>query len=32
MRERAELLDADLDIRSDRGGTTVRLDVALRPA
>ncbi|MEA2247596.1 MAG: hypothetical protein QOH46_2125 [Solirubrobacteraceae bacterium] len=31
MRERAELLDADLDIRSDRDGTTVRLGVALRP-
>jgi PAS domain S-box-containing protein len=32
MRERAELLEAALDIRSGRGGTTVRLDVALRPA
>jgi PAS domain S-box-containing protein len=32
MRERAELLDADLEIRSDRSGTTVRLDVDLRPA
>jgi PAS domain S-box-containing protein len=29
MRERAELLDADLEIRSDRTGTTVRLHVAL---
>ena len=32
MRERAELLEAALDIRSGRGGTTVRLDVALRRA
>jgi signal transduction histidine kinase len=29
MYERAELLDARLDIRSDRSGTTVRLEVAL---
>jgi signal transduction histidine kinase len=29
MRERAELLDARLDIRSDESGTTVRLQVAL---
>jgi signal transduction histidine kinase len=29
MRERAELLDAELDVRSDETGTTVRLQVAL---
>jgi PAS domain S-box-containing protein len=32
MRERAELINARLDIRSDRTGTTVRLLVALTPA
>jgi two-component system sensor histidine kinase UhpB len=32
MHERAELLGARLDIRSDRTGTTVRLHVALSPA
>jgi signal transduction histidine kinase len=32
MRERAGLLDARLDIRSDQTGTTVRLLVALSPA
>jgi hypothetical protein len=32
MPERAERLDADLDIRSDRTGTTVWLQVALSPA
>jgi PAS domain S-box-containing protein len=32
MRERAELLDAHLDIRSDHTGTTVRLQVDLSPA
>jgi PAS domain S-box-containing protein len=31
MHERAALLDADLDIRSDHAGTTVRLRVALSP-
>jgi PAS domain S-box-containing protein len=31
MYERAELLDAQLDIRSDQTGTTVRLQVALSP-
>jgi signal transduction histidine kinase len=32
MRERAEHLGAQLDVRSDQTGTTVRLEVALRPA
>jgi PAS domain S-box-containing protein len=32
MHERAELLDGQLDIRSARTGTTVRLQVALTPA
>jgi PAS domain S-box-containing protein len=32
MYERAELLDAHLDVRSDHAGTTVRLQVALSPA
>jgi PAS domain S-box-containing protein len=32
MHERAELLDADLDVRSHEAGTTVRLQVALSPA
>jgi PAS domain S-box-containing protein len=32
MRERAEHLGAQLDVRSDQTGTTVRLQVALRPA
>jgi hypothetical protein len=32
MRERADLLDAQLDIRSDSNGTPVRLQVALSPA
>jgi PAS domain S-box-containing protein len=32
MHERAELLDADLDVRSHQAGTTVRLQVALSPA
>jgi hypothetical protein len=32
MREPADLLDAQLDIRSDSNGTTVRLQVALSPA
>jgi signal transduction histidine kinase len=31
MRERAELLDARLDIRSDQAGTCVRPQVALHP-
>jgi DNA-binding NarL/FixJ family response regulator len=31
MRERADLLDARLDVRSDHTGTTVRLDVDLGP-
>ena len=30
MRERAELLDAHLDVRSDRSGTTVRMQADLR--
>jgi two-component system NarL family sensor kinase len=32
MGARADLLDAHLDVRSDRTGTTVRLQVALSPA
>jgi signal transduction histidine kinase len=32
MHERAELLGADLDVRSDQTGTTVRLQVPLRSA
>ena len=32
MHERAELLDAHLDVQSDQTGTTVRLRVALNPA
>jgi signal transduction histidine kinase len=32
MRERAELLEADLDVRSDRTGTTVRLQLDLGSA
>jgi signal transduction histidine kinase len=32
MRERAELLAAHLDVRSDQAGTTLRLQVALAPA
>jgi signal transduction histidine kinase len=31
MRERADLLDAQLDIRSGRAGTSVRLEAALIP-
>ncbi|MEA2303626.1 MAG: hypothetical protein QOH43_906 [Solirubrobacteraceae bacterium] len=31
MHERAALLDAELDVRSDEAGTTVRLQVALEP-
>jgi signal transduction histidine kinase len=32
LHERAELLDAHLDVRSDQTGTTVRLQMALSAA